>query len=57
MKILGMSEGTIGEVSTILTKAAVLAIRRGTERIDAKLLDEIAYTPPATRRRGSAGAP
>ena len=45
-----MSEGLIGEVSAILTKAAVKAIASGKERIDLQLLEEIQFTPPSDRK-------
>jgi len=49
--ILAQSEGTIGEISTFLTRAATLAIRSGQERIDLSLLSEVEYHPPSERRR------
>jgi hypothetical protein len=49
--ILAQSEGTIGEISTLLTRAAVLAIRQGQERIDLPLLSLVDYHPPSERRR------
>lgn len=51
-KILGMSEGILGEVATVLTRAAELAIREGKERIDANLLDRITFAVPSRRRHG-----
>jgi len=51
IKILSMSEGTIGEISTILKKAAVNAIRTGKEKIDLASLNEIMYVSPAKRQR------
>jgi len=50
LKILSLSEGLIGEVSAILTKAAVRAIASGKERIDLRLLEEIQFTPPSNRK-------
>src|SRR6266511_2927461 len=50
LKILSLSEGLIGEVSAILTKAAVKAIASGKERIDLRLLEEIQITPPSDRK-------
>lgn len=50
LKILSLSEGLIGEVSAILTKAAVKAIASGKERIDLRLLEEIQFTPPSDRK-------
>jgi hypothetical protein len=49
--ILAQSEGTIGEISTFLTRAATLAIRNGQERIDLPLLSQVEYHPPSERRR------
>ncbi|MHB8461027.1 MAG: hypothetical protein ACYDA1_00120 [Vulcanimicrobiaceae bacterium] len=46
-----MSEGTIGEIATVLTKAAVLAVETKHEQIDAKLLDKIDYVTPSQRKR------
>lgn len=50
-RLLAMSEGTIGELSSLLTKAAVHAIRTGQERIDSALLSELDWTPPSERKR------
>ena len=50
-RLLAMSEGTIGELFSLLTSAAILAIRTGQERIDSKLLDELKWVPPSERRR------
>lgn len=49
-KLLTKSEGWIGELSMLLTDAAVEAIRSGRERIDAKVLDRIEWVPPSSRR-------
>lgn len=51
-KILAMSEGILGEISTVLSRAAELAIREGKERIDTKLLGRITFTIPSRRRHG-----
>lgn len=50
-RILGMSEGIIGEISAILTEAAVLAIETGTEQITVKILSALDYTSPSERKR------
>jgi hypothetical protein len=50
LKVLAMSEGTIGEISAVLTKAAVRAIEFGTERIDMKILDSIGWVAPSDRK-------
>lgn len=51
LKLLGMSEGWIGELSALLTEAAVEAVRGGSERIDTKLLDTLDWVPPSKRNR------
>jgi len=50
-KLLALSEGSLGELSVLLTSAAVYAVRSGTERIDAKVLAAIDWVPPSERRR------
>lgn len=50
-KILSMSEGLIGEISTIITEAAVVAIETGEERITLKSLKELDYFSPSERKR------
>jgi hypothetical protein len=50
-KILGVSEGTIGEISALLTRAAIWAIRNGSEEITERTLDQCGYQPPSKRRR------
>jgi hypothetical protein len=50
MKLLGMSEGVIGEVSAVLGRAAVKAIETGSECISPKLLDSIDWTRPSERK-------
>ena len=50
LKLLNMSEGLIGELSSVLTEAAVQAIRMKKERIDMKVLGDINFIPPADRK-------
>lgn len=50
-RIFTLSEGTIGEISTVITLAAVEAIRSGEEHINCKVLDRIDYVAPSARRR------
>jgi len=50
-KLLALSEGSLGELSVLLTSAAVYAVRSGTERIDEKVLAAIDWVPPSERRR------
>lgn len=52
LRLLSMSDGLIGEISTILTNAAVAAIESGQERIGIKLLDTLDYIPPPKRKGG-----
>lgn len=49
--ILTRSEGTIGEIASLLIKAACLAIRSGKECIDLKILEQTEYQSPTERRR------
>ena len=45
------SEGSLGELSVLLTSAAVYAVQSGAERIDEKVLAAIDWIPPSERRR------
>jgi hypothetical protein len=49
-KLLSMSEGLIGELSTILNEAAELAIRTKRERIDLDLLKKLRWQQPSNRK-------
>jgi hypothetical protein len=49
--ILRRSEGTIGEISSLLTKAAIAAINSGDEYIDISILELTNYESPTERRR------
>lgn len=49
--ILTMSEGKIGEIYTVLKKAAELAITSEKEKIDLLILRQINYISPADRKR------
>ena len=48
--IFSLSEGLIGEIVTIVTKAAVAAIRSGSERITKAGIDELHHVPVSQRR-------
>ena len=50
-QIYKLSEGTIGEISTLITTAAIVAIRTGAEHIDRKILEQVSYISPSDRRR------
>jgi Bacterial TniB protein len=49
--ILTRTEGTIGEISTLLTHAAIAAVESGEEAVNAKTLKIAAYESPTERRR------
>lgn len=51
--ILAMSDGWLGEVSELLTKACILAIKSGDEKITKKLLDNMSWTNPLDRRHSA----
>jgi hypothetical protein len=53
-KILSLSEGTIGEISALLSCAALEAIEHCTEQITSTLLDGCGYISPRERRRSLA---
>ena len=46
-----LCEGTIGELSTILSSAAILAIEQGKEQITIELLDSMKLLSPTDRRK------
>lgn len=49
--ILRRSEGTIGEIALLLTRATATALRQGEERIDSTLIEQTDYQSPTVRRR------
>jgi Bacterial TniB protein len=49
--LLALSEGTIGDLASVLNLAAEAAIRTGREQIDRAVLRELDWDPPSTRRR------
>ena len=49
--LLSKSEGSIGEIMTILTRAASEAIISGKEFIDLEILGKTKYNSPSERRR------
>ncbi len=50
-KILSLSEGVLGEIIAIVTRAAVIAVQAGAESISVKLIDQVGFIPPSERRR------
>ena len=50
-RLLERSEGTIGALSSLLNRAAAVAIRKGRERIDTRGLDETDWVRPSERRQ------
>jgi hypothetical protein len=53
-RVLTMSEGILGEIVTLLTRSAEMAVIMGTERIELETLDRIDYLPPSQRRMSAA---
>ena len=51
VKLLSLSEGIIGELSNVLTKAAVQAVKNGTEQITLKQLDSLDWRRPSERKQ------
>ncbi len=49
-RIVGLSEGTIGEIVRLILSAACEAIRSGQEFVDNILIDELRWIPPSERR-------
>lgn len=50
IELFNMSEGIIGELNTVLTKAAIKAIDSGTEHINLKILKSINWIQPSERK-------
>lgn len=50
-KILSTAEGILGEIVSIVTRAAARAVTTGAEAITAKLIDETGFISPTQRRR------
>jgi type II secretory pathway predicted ATPase ExeA len=50
-RVLSVSEGILGEVVAMVTRAAVRAVIAGEEAITAKTLDEAGFISPSQRRR------
>lgn len=49
--ILAKSEGIIGEIATLIKRAAIQAIKSGQEYIDGTLLESVDYSSPRERRQ------
>lgn len=54
-RLFSMSEGYIGELSKVLTEAAVVVVKNGQERIDRKALDSLDWVAPSERRHQPEG--
>jgi len=50
-KIVSMAEGILGEIVSIVTRAAVRAVNSGAETITADLMDQTGFIAPSQRRR------
>ncbi|MGO9601983.1 MAG: TniB family NTP-binding protein [Candidatus Binataceae bacterium] len=55
-RLLALSGGTIGELSLLLTQAALHAIRTGAEKIDSEVISSCTYVPPSERQSAAARA-
>lgn len=49
-RVIALSEGILGEIVTLLVRAAETAVRTGVERIDLAMFDSIDFLPPSARR-------
>ena len=49
-QILSGSEGILGEILAIVSRAAVHAVNTGAEAISAKIIDDCGFTSPSRRR-------
>ena len=49
--VLARTEGTIGETTTLLTRAAIRAVETGQEAIDRAVLEAVDDHAPSARRR------
>ena len=54
-KIYSMSEGYLGDISSLVVDAAVKAVETGQEKIDKKILDRIGWVAPSDRRKEPRG--
>jgi hypothetical protein len=52
-KLLSMSEGLLGELSEIISEAAVIAVHTGREKIDLDVLSEMDWQSPTQRKRAN----
>jgi hypothetical protein len=52
-RIFSLSEGLIGEIVSVVTNAAVAALRSGAERITKTGIDELGYIPISHRRNAA----
>lgn len=50
-KLLACSEGILGEVVALVSRAAIAAIEAGEERIRLETLEAVGFVPPSRRRR------
>ena len=50
-KILAAAEGILGEIVSIVSRAAVRAVTCGSERITPQLIEELGFLSPSQRRR------
>jgi Bacterial TniB protein len=55
-RIYNMTDGTIGETSALVNKAAVEAIRSGEDQINDQILNKVDWIAPSERRRHAMSA-
>ena len=51
VRLHAVTEGTIGELSTLLRRAAIQAVRTGAETINPKILDSVDWISPSERKQ------
>lgn len=54
-RLLSISEGILGEVVSIVTRAAVAAVETGVESIRLEMLEDMDFIPPSERRHAVVG--
>jgi len=53
-RVVAMSQGILGEIVTLITRSAEMAVITGVERIELETLERIDYLPPSQRRASAA---
>jgi len=50
---MALAEGVLGEITTVVTQAAVRAITSGEESIRVETLENLGFLPPTERRHAA----